>query len=122
MMYPILCKVQYEILHRIFSHRGAWKQIGFSVFVNWIVAPLFMVLIFPMLAAASSLFFFFLSAGKLTHFQLALAWAFLPDKSELRVGLILVGLGRCIAMVSDPFLDIISERIEGFALMTATRS
>ncbi|KAL1841479.1 hypothetical protein VTJ49DRAFT_7034 [Mycothermus thermophilus] len=72
MMYPILCKVQYEILHRIFSHRGAWKQIGFSVFVNWIVAPLFM---------------------------LALAWAFLPDKSELRVGLIIVGLGRCIAMV-----------------------
>ncbi|KAL2193550.1 sodium bile acid symporter family-domain-containing protein [Corynascus similis CBS 632.67] len=72
MMYPILCKVQYEILHRIFSHRGAWKQIGFSVFVNWIVAPFFM---------------------------LALAWAFLPDKSELRVGLILVGLGRCIAMV-----------------------
>ncbi|KAK4169721.1 arsenical-resistance protein [Cladorrhinum sp. PSN259] len=72
MMYPILCKVRYEILHRVFSHRDAWKQIGFSVFVNWIVAPLFM---------------------------LAIAWAFLPDKSELRVGLILVGLGRCIAMV-----------------------
>ncbi|KAK0619527.1 sodium bile acid symporter family-domain-containing protein [Immersiella caudata] len=72
MMYPILCKVQYETLHRVFSHRGAWKQIGFSIFVNWIVAPLFM---------------------------LALAWAFLPDKSELRVGLVLVGLGRCIAMV-----------------------
>ncbi|KAH6854760.1 sodium bile acid symporter family-domain-containing protein [Chaetomium sp. MPI-CAGE-AT-0009] len=72
MMYPILCKVQYEMLHRIFSHRGIWKQIGFSVFVNWIVAPLLM---------------------------LGLAWAFLPDKGELRVGLILVGLGRCIAMV-----------------------
>ncbi len=43
MMYPILCKVQYEVLHRLFSHRGAWKQIGFSVFVNWVVAPLFMV-------------------------------------------------------------------------------
>lgn len=55
MMYPILCKVQYEILHRIFSHRGAWKQIGFSVFVNWIVAPFFMVCTSPALTAASSI-------------------------------------------------------------------
>ncbi|KAK7962869.1 uncharacterized protein PG986_003694 [Apiospora aurea] len=72
MMYPILCKVRYESLHEIMSHRGIWKQIAFSVFMNWIVAPFLM---------------------------LALAWAFLPDKSELRAGLILVGLGRCIAMV-----------------------
>ena len=43
MMYPILCKVQYEVLHRTFSDRGVWKQIGFSVFVNWIVAPFLMV-------------------------------------------------------------------------------
>ncbi|KAH8742391.1 sodium bile acid symporter family-domain-containing protein [Diaporthe sp. PMI_573] len=72
MMYPILCKVRYESLHELLADRGLWKQIAFSVFVNWIVAPFLM----------------------LGH-----AWAFLPDKSELRVGLILVGLGRCIAMV-----------------------
>ncbi|KAI2470997.1 arsenical-resistance protein ACR3 [Annulohypoxylon bovei var. microspora] len=72
MMYPILCKVRYEALHEIFSHRGIWKQIAFSVFMNWIVAPFLM---------------------------LALSWACLPDKPELRTGLILVGLGRCIAMV-----------------------
>jgi len=43
MMYPILCKVQYETLHEVFSHRKIWKQIGFSIFINWIVAPMFMV-------------------------------------------------------------------------------
>ncbi|KAH7118535.1 sodium bile acid symporter family-domain-containing protein [Dactylonectria estremocensis] len=72
MMYPILCKVRYESLHKILSHRGIWKQIFFSIFINWIIAPFLM---------------------------LGLAWAFLPDKPELRVGLILVGLARCIAMV-----------------------
>ncbi|KAI1545421.1 arsenical-resistance protein [Pyrenophora tritici-repentis] len=72
MMYPILCKVRYETLHRLFRTRALWIQIGFSVVVNWIVAPLLM---------------------------LGLAWAFLPDRSDLRTGLILVGLARCIAMV-----------------------
>ncbi|KAI1379476.1 arsenical-resistance protein ACR3 [Hypoxylon crocopeplum] len=72
MMYPILCKVRYETLHEIFSHRGVWTQIAFSVFMNWVVAPFLM---------------------------LALSWACLPDQPELRTGLILVGLGRCIAMV-----------------------
>ncbi|KJZ76951.1 hypothetical protein HIM_03828 [Hirsutella minnesotensis 3608] len=72
MMYPILCKVRYESLHKLLSQKAMWKQIGFSILVNWIIAPFLM---------------------------LALAWAFLPDKSELRTGLILVGLGRCIAMV-----------------------
>ncbi|KAI0508479.1 sodium bile acid symporter family-domain-containing protein [Xylaria bambusicola] len=72
MMYPILCKVRFETLGEVFAHRGIWKQIGFSVFVNWIVAPFLM---------------------------LALAWATLPDQPDLRAGLILVGLGRCIAMV-----------------------
>jgi arsenite transporter len=43
MMYPILCKVRYESLHEIMSHRDIWKQILFSVLVNWIIAPFFMV-------------------------------------------------------------------------------
>ncbi|KAF9876512.1 arsenical-resistance protein [Colletotrichum karsti] len=72
MMYPILCKVQYEKLHDIFRTREIWVQLGFSIVINWIIAPLFM---------------------------LALSWAFLPDKEGLRNGLILVGIARCIAMV-----------------------
>ncbi|KAK2004056.1 arsenical-resistance protein [Colletotrichum falcatum] len=72
MMYPILCKVQYEKLHDVFRTREIWIQLGFSVIINWVVAPLFM---------------------------LALSWAFLPDKEGLRNGLILVGIARCIAMV-----------------------
>jgi arsenite transporter len=43
MMYPILCKVKFETLHRVFAHRQIWVQIGFSVVMNWIVAPLVMV-------------------------------------------------------------------------------
>lgn len=43
MMYPILCKVRYETLNLVFRGRAIWIQIGFSVFVNWIVAPFLMV-------------------------------------------------------------------------------
>lgn len=43
MMYPILCKVKYETLHLVFLKRAIWVQIGFSVVINWIVAPLLMV-------------------------------------------------------------------------------
>ncbi|EUC40118.1 hypothetical protein COCMIDRAFT_41507 [Bipolaris oryzae ATCC 44560] len=71
MMYPILCKVRYETLYCLFRTRALWVQIGLSIFMNWIIAPLLM---------------------------LGLAWAFLPDRSDLRTGLISVGLARCIAM------------------------
>jgi ACR3 family arsenite transporter len=43
MMYPILCKVRYETLHHVFRHRSLWVQIAFSVFMNWMIAPLLMV-------------------------------------------------------------------------------
>jgi len=72
MMYPILVKVRYEMLPKLLRLRELWLQILFSVIANWVVAPLFM---------------------------LALSWAFLPDRPELREGLILVGVARCIAMV-----------------------
>jgi ACR3 family arsenite transporter len=72
MMYPILCKVQYETLHLAFKTKELWYQVGFSILVNWLIAPFLM---------------------------LALSWAFLPDESGLREGLILVGVARCIAMV-----------------------
>jgi ACR3 family arsenite transporter len=43
MMYPILCKVQYERLHEVFRSRQVWIQLGFSLVVNWIIAPFIMV-------------------------------------------------------------------------------
>ena len=64
MMYPILCKVRYETLHLLFKHREIWVQIGVSFVINWILAPLLMT---------------------------GLAWAFLPDRKDLREGLIFVG-------------------------------
>ena len=72
MMYPILCKVRFETLHLLLQQRALWVQIGFSFVANWIIAPLLMT---------------------------GLAWAFLPDRRDLREGLIFVGIARCIAMV-----------------------
>lgn len=45
MMYPILCKVKFETLHEVFQTKDIWVQIGFSLVVNWIVAPLVMVFV-----------------------------------------------------------------------------
>ncbi|KAK4542804.1 hypothetical protein LTR36_006180 [Oleoguttula mirabilis] len=72
MMYPILCKVRFETLHMLLREKELWRQIGISFVLNWIIAPLLMT---------------------------ALSWAFLPDRRELRDGLIFVGVARCIAMV-----------------------
>ena len=43
MMYPILCKVQFEMLYRVFRNRDIWIQISFSIFLNWIIAPFLMI-------------------------------------------------------------------------------
>jgi len=94
MMYPILCKVKFETLHFAFREKQLWVQLGFSIFLNWIIAPFFMVRPHMRMLDTSNAMLTMASTSKL-----ALAWAFLPDKEDLREGLILVGLARCIAMV-----------------------
>lgn len=73
MMWPTLTKVQYEEFPQIFRQREIWRQIAVSLFLNWIVGPFVM---------------------------LGIAYATLPDLPEYRTGVIMVGLARCIAMVS----------------------
>lgn len=72
MMIPPLCKVEWETFGQLQQYKKYQKSILVSLVLNWLVCP-------------------FLMYG--------LAWLTLFDEPEFRVGMIMIGMARCVAMV-----------------------
>ena len=72
MMYPPLARVRYEDLKKVVTSKGSKTMLAESLTLNWVIGPLLMFV---------------------------LAWVFLGAYPDLRNGIILIGIARCIAMV-----------------------
>lgn len=72
MMYPPFARVRYEDLRKVVTSKGSKTMLTESLTLNWVIGPLLMFV---------------------------LAWVFLGNYPDLRNGIILIGIARCIAMV-----------------------
>ena len=72
MMYPPLARVRYEDLKKVVTAKGSKTMLTESLTLNWVIGPLLMFV---------------------------LAWVFFGAYPDLRNGIILIGIARCIAMV-----------------------